>query len=434
MLTPAKQGPMREKIPARDESEQAHLQKLVQTNTLVVDDRRRRRCRVDAAGKAFPRLRQHVLRRYPRAQRDPGAVVAGAGADRTPRDAFADGRAGRRGLMERFSAWMQANRWIWSAIATLVLWGVLSVVTNRFSVESLSGIVLSASFLTIVGIGQMFVVTTGRGNIDLSIASVITLNAYVALLTIHGLDANVPLGLVVALGLGLVIGGANAALVVLLRIPAIIATLATGYVLATATLLANRSIPGFAVSPLLKAIAGGRLAGVPVMGLVALVCVVAAAFVLRFTVYGQTLSAVGQSRAAARLAGVRVGRTVAVAFLISSVLASLIGLLLGAYVGGAFLEIGQPYLLQSVAAVVVGGTLIFGGSATALGTFIASILLILIVTTMQIMSLPPGAQDMVQGVIVIVVLALAGRALVLRRVVAALPEDAEGAAQLRQGP
>jgi len=84
--------------------------------------------------------------------------------------------------------------------------------------------------------------------------------------------------------------------------------------------------------------------------------------------------------------------------------------------------------------VVVGGTLIFGGSATALGTFIASILLILIVTTMQIMSLPPGAQDMVQGVIVIVVLALAGRALVLRRVVAALPEDAEGAAQLRQGP
>lgn len=336
--------------------------------------------------------------------------------------------------MERFSAWMQANRWIWSAIATLVLWGVLSVVTNRFSVESLSGIVLSASFLTIVGIGQMFVVTTGRGNIDLSIASVITLNAYVALLTIHGLDANVPLGLVVALGLGLVIGGANAALVVLLRIPAIIATLATGYVLATATLLANRSIPGFAVSPLLKAIAGGRLAGVPVMGLVALVCVVAAAFVLRFTVYGQTLSAVGQSRAAARLAGVRVGRTVAVAFLISSVLASLIGLLLGAYVGGAFLEMGQPYLLQSVAAVVVGGTLIFGGSATALGTFIASILLILIVTTMQIMSLPPGAQDMVQGVIVIVVLALAGRALVLRRVVAALPEDAEGAAQLRQGP
>jgi ribose transport system permease protein len=98
------------------------------------------------------------------------------------------------------------------------------------------------------------------------------------------------------------------------------------------------------------------------------------------------------------------------------VLASLMGLLLGGYVGGAFLEMGQPYLLQSVAAVVVGGTLIFGGSGTALGTFIASVLLILIVTTMQIMQLPPGTQDMVQGVVVIFVLAIANRDLVLRRV------------------
>ena len=102
-------------------------------------------------------------------------------------------------------------------------------------------------------------------------------------------------------------------------------------------------------------------------------------------------------------------RVVAIAFVISSVLASLMGLTLGAYVGGAFLEMGQPYLLQSVAAVVIGGTLIFGGSASAIGVFFASVLLILLVTLMQIMQLPPGSQDMVQGVVVILVLALAGR-------------------------
>ena len=77
--------------------------------------------------------------------------------------------------------------------------------------------------------------------------------------------------------------------------------------------------------------------------------------------------------------------------------------------GGAFLEMGQPYLLQSIAAVVVGGTLIFGGSATAIGVFSASVLLILLVTLMQIMQLPPGSQDMLQGLVVILVLALAGR-------------------------
>jgi ribose transport system permease protein len=180
-------------------------------------------------------------------------------------------------------------------------------------------------------------------------------------------------------------------------------------VLATATLICNRSIHGFAVSPALRAVAAGRFLGAPIMLLLCIGLIALTEFVLRRTVYGRTLSAVGQNRIAARLAGIPVDRVVAITFVISSVLASLMGLVLGAYVGGAFLEMGQPYLLQSVAAVVIGGTLIFGGSASAIGVFFASVLLILLVTLMQIMQLPPGSQDMVQGVVVILVLALAGR-------------------------
>ena len=246
-------------------------------------------------------------------------------------------------------------------------------------------------------------------NIDLSIAAVVTLSAYIALLTVRGEDANLAWGVLVALALGLVVGLLNAALVVRLRVPAIIATLATGYVLATATLLSNRSIHGFAVSPALKVVAAGRIFGAPIMLLACVALIILAESVLQRTVYGRTLSAVGQNRVAARLAGIRVDRVVATAFVISAVLASLMGLVLGAYVGGAFLEMGQPYLLQSIAAVVVGGTLIFGGSASAIGVFFASILLILMVTLMQITQLPPGSQDMVQGLVVILVLALAGR-------------------------
>lgn len=92
-------------------------------------------------------------------------------------------------------------------------------------------------------------------------------------------------------------------------------------------------------------------------------------------------------------------------------LAALDGALLFAHAGGAFLEMGRPYLLQSVGAVVVGGTLIFGGSATALGTLLGSVLLVLIVTTMQIAGLPGGVQDMVQGAVIIAVLAAAGSGL-----------------------
>jgi ribose transport system permease protein len=304
--------------------------------------------------------------------------------------------------------WMARNRWIWSLIGVLILWALLSAITSQLSFSSLSGVAISSSFLVLVALGQMAVVSTGGGNIDLSIASVMTLSAYVALIVIGGHDSRVLPGVGATLALGLLVGAINAALVLVARIPAIIATLATGYVLATASLLANRAIPGFTIAPTLRVVATARLAGVPIMAIVAVVVVGAAAFVLNRTAYGRTLSAIGQNAVAARLAGVGTIRVAAGAFLASSVLAAFAGLLLGAYVGGAFLEMGQPFLLQSLGAVVLGGTLIFGGSATSVGTLFGAVLLVLIVTTMQIAQLPPGTQDVVEGVVIIAVLALAG--------------------------
>jgi len=307
------------------------------------------------------------------------------------------------------------HRWLWSALGVLILWILLSLMTSQFSLSSLSGVAVSSSFLLLVALGQTAVVTTGRGNIDLSIASVMTLSAYLALIVIAGQDSLLIPGILATLALGLVVGLINAALVVLARIPAIIATLATGYVLATATLLANRAIPGFAIAPSLKTLATGRIGGLPIMVVIAVLAVAAAAFLFGRTAWGQTLSAVGQNQRAARLAGVGTGRVVATTFVASAVLASLTGVLLGAYVGGAFLEMGLPYRLQSLGAVVLGGTLIMGGGATALGTLFGSLLLVLIVTTMQIAGLPPGTQDMVQGLVIITVLALAGGSAVRRR-------------------
>jgi ribose transport system permease protein len=313
------------------------------------------------------------------------------------------------------SGWTNRNRWIWSLLGVLILWAVLSAVTSQLTLSSLSGVAISASFLTLVALGQMAVVTTGGGNIDLSIASVMTLSAYCALIVIGGHDDHVFFGLVATLALGLAVGAVNATLVIVARIPAIIATLATGYVLATASLLANRAIPGFTIAPVLRLIATARVSGVPIMAMLAVIVALVFAFVLNHTAYGRSLSAVGQNRIAARLAGVRVNRVTAAAFLASSTLAAFTGLLQGAYVGGAFLEMGQPFLLQSLGAVVLGGTLIFGGSGTAAGTLFGALLLVLIVTTMQIAKLPPGTQDVVEGVVIIAVLALAGGGALRRR-------------------
>lgn len=303
---------------------------------------------------------------------------------------------------------LQRNRWVWSLLGVLILWLALSIVTHRFSLQSLSGVAISASFLALAGLGQMFVITAGRGNIDLSIPNVLTLSAYMSTILIQGHDTRLWMGVLIALAIGLVVGVVNAFLVLALSIPAIIATLATGYILATASLLANRALVSYGVSPTLKWLTTHRLGGMPVIAIIAIFAVIVAAIVLGRLVYGRTLSAVGQNTRAAYLAGLRVTRIVAATFVISSLLAAIDGLLLQAYVGGAFLGMGSPYLLQSLGAVVLGGSLIMGGASTALGTLFGCVLLVLIVATMQVAGLPAGMQDIVQGIVVISVLSLAG--------------------------
>lgn len=308
-------------------------------------------------------------------------------------------------------AWMRERSWSFAAFGVAMLWLLLSVITSHFDLNSLSGVATSASFLVIVAIGQMFVVASGGGNIDLSIPSVMTVSAFATMILSQGTNSGLLLALPAVLTIGIATGAANAFLVLKLRIPAIIATLAIGYVLDSATLIANRELEVFTVSSILRDISSAKVAGIPTILVLALALIAGAGAVIRKTSYGRTLMAVGQNATAAHLAGARVGRTISLAFLTSGVLGALGGALLSAHAGGAFLQMGEPYLLQSVGAVVVGGTLIAGGSATALGTFFGSIFLVLIVTTMQVSGWSPGMQQVVQGAMIIAILAVAGNGL-----------------------
>jgi ribose transport system permease protein len=310
--------------------------------------------------------------------------------------------------MRRPLAWAADRRWVWPLIGIALLWAALAAATSRFSLLSLSGVLSSAALLAFPAIGQMFVVTTGRGNVDLSVPGVMTLGGFLTTILVGPSDAMALPGLAAVAAMGAAVGALNALLVLRARVPAMVATMGTGYVLATASLLANRGRSGFGVAPALDAAANGRVMGVPVLALVAALVAAAAGLALRRTGFGAALAAVGQNPRAAALAGVGVGRTVAAAFVLSGLCSALGGAMLSAGVGGAFLGMGTPYLLQCVGAVVVGGTLVAGGSATALGTFLGCVLLVLTVTTMQVAGLPPGAQDIVQGLAIIGVLALAG--------------------------
>lgn len=297
--------------------------------------------------------------------------------------------------------------WIWALLGVLALWGLLSIGTHQVNLGNLSGIMASAALLSIVAIGQMLVVTTGNGAVDLSIPSVITLSAFIATSVTGGQDARLLLGLLAIAALGAGVGFANALIVNRLRIPPIIATLAVGYILTTATLVFNRGFKTYAVSPLLAYVASGRVSGVPLILLVAAVLTWATSFLLHASVYGRNLSAVGQNRRAAHFAGVRVEVTTAIAYVLSGLLAALGGVLLSGRVSGAFLEMGTPFLLQSVGAVVVGGSSILGGRGNAFGTLLGSIFLVMIVTTMQVLRVAGGFQDIVEGMLILLVLAVA---------------------------
>jgi ribose transport system permease protein len=297
--------------------------------------------------------------------------------------------------------------WVWALLGTLVLWTLLSAGSGQVSIGSLSGILASAAVLCVVAIGQMLVVTTGDGAVDLSIPNVMTLSGFLATSVISGNDGQLISGLAVVVLLGSTVGILNALTINHLRIPPIITTLAVGYILTTGTLIFNRGFRTYAVSPLLISLASTRIADIPVLLILALVASFLAYLVLHRTVYGRSLAAIGQNSEAAYLAGVRVKTTRLVAYVISGVLAALGGVLLSARVGGAFLEMGNPFLLQSVGAVVVGGSSILGGKATALGTFLGSIFLVMVVTTMQVLRLAGGLQQVAQGILIILVLAVA---------------------------
>ena len=299
--------------------------------------------------------------------------------------------------------------WIWSAAGSALLWLLTAGISGRGLFGSLIANAAIASFLVVVSLGQMFTVTTGEGGIDLSIPYVMTLSAFISVAVMDGSNYHFVYALLLAICLGSVVGLVNALLILGLRIPPIIATMSMGFVMNSAAILYSNKLTSFSPSPLLTTLTQGRLAGIPII-LICVVCIsILVAFILRRTVFGRSIFAVGQNRVAARMAGVRTTRIVSVAYLISGSMAGLGGFLLAGRDGGAFMQMGNPYLLESVGAVVIGGTLISGGKSTVVGTLFGALFLVLVVTLMEITRFPTGIQEVIQGIVILGVLTMANQ-------------------------
>lgn len=302
--------------------------------------------------------------------------------------------------------WLDANPWVWSLVGAVVVWVLTALsVEGRGAGATLSTAFGFATFYVIVGIGQMLVISAGPGNIDLSIPSVMMLAGYLAMGVMHEQNAGLALGVLVALGVGLGAGIANVFLIRGLKIPPMIATLAAGFVMQSMTIAYSRGSTA-KPAPMLQDFSLARIAGVPVIAILFLLVAGGVAYVLARSSFGRSVLAIGQNQRAAYLAGVRIPRTMAAVYIISSLLAAVAGLLLAAYSGGASLNMAEDFLLMSIAVVVLGGTSIAGGQATVAGVWTASLFLYLIVTMLNVLGVGAGLRYVISGLIIIGVLAV----------------------------
>ncbi len=279
-------------------------------------------------------------------------------------------------------------------IATQIVSG--NALTNPGYFNSL--LVLS-SFLVILSLGQGAVILTG--GLDLSLPWMIGLVGILTAGLISGSDLAtiwvLPLGLL----LGTALGALNGTGIVFLGLPPIVMTLAMNGILQGAALVYSGGTPAGFASPAERWVMTGRLAGAtPVIWLL-VVFIAAALLLLTRTPFGRRLYAVGNSPVVARLSGVGVGGTLIGAYALSGFCAALVGILLSGFSGQASLGMGDDYLLPSIAAVVVGGTLITGGRGHYLGMLGGVLILTALSTLLAGTMLPSAVRDIIFGLVVL---------------------------------
>jgi ribose transport system permease protein len=304
--------------------------------------------------------------------------------------------------------WLSNRPWVWPFAAAVLTWLVtVYVASGRGATATLSAAALLSVFYVVVGMGQMFVIASGNGNIDLSVPYTMTLAGYLSMGYMHGQNEGLLVGVLIGLLCGLVVGLLNISMIRGLRMPPIIATLAVGYIAqSAATKYSHGSVAK--PSPILANYATAEVFGVPIMSITFVLVAIAVGILLARSTFGRSVLAYGQNARAAWLAGVKIQGTVTMCFVISGVFAGLAGVLIGAYAGGAALNIAIPYQLGSIAVVVLGGSSITGGKANVPGIWGAALFLTLLVNMLNAMGIGAAFRDIIQGLIIVAVLAIAG--------------------------
>ena len=287
------------------------------------------------------------------------------------------------------------------ALALLVIYTAAN--NPRFlSGQSVRDILLNTAIIAVMAAGQAVVVITR--NIDLSVGSVLGLSAF-AVATM--MSANPDLPMIVALLAGLAVGAAagllNGVLVRYGRVPALVVTLGTMYIFrgVTYSWAGGQQVNADELPRHFLQFANASILGIPWLVLIALVVVGGVSLIMRNYRVGRELYAMGSSPQAAELAGIKVSRNLLSAFIVSGALAGLAGVLFAARFGTVDAAAGTGYELNVVAAVVVGGVAVFGGSGTVWGAGLGALLLTVIGSALTVLDINQFWQQAIVGALII---------------------------------
>lgn len=283
------------------------------------------------------------------------------------------------------------------------------IIPGFINVKNISNVLKIASFTGIAAIGQTLVILLG--GIDMSVSYVVTFANIVAAQVMAGADVNIPAAFAAVILLGTVVGLANAAGINFLKIPPMIMTLGIGTMVQGIALLYSKGAPKGNAAPLIRhvvndTVVGGVSSWIVVIWLVVAVLVVVA---LRYTVSGRQLYAVGANKTAAHFAGINAKAIFFACYIISGITAALTGMFLAGYTGTASAESGAPYSMNTIVAVVIGGTAMTGGRGGYGGTIAGAIIMTVLDSILTVVNIPEAGRMMAQGVIVLAMVLIYGR-------------------------
>ncbi|MDQ0391892.1 ABC transporter permease [Labrys monachus] len=292
-------------------------------------------------------------------------------------------------------------------LAAVILFGcaIMTFMSPVFAtVRNIENVLQTATIIAVVAIGQTFVILVA--GIDLSVASVLVLSSVLSVGLVDFYGWTPGLAIVAALAAGMGIGLINGLAVTKLKIPALIATLATmtigrglAYIFSGGTNIAP-------VPHLFVALQAGRIFGIPAVIVLTIVLAVIAQIILSRTRFGRSVYATGGNPLAARLAGINTERVIIATFVISGLMSAVAGLLITARFEAGAATAAQGMELAVIAAVVIGGVSLFGGEGNIGGMLLGVILLGLVQNTVNLLNVPPNWDSVVSGLVIAAAAAL----------------------------